>query len=132
MLLQFGKPGGAPLLTLACRPDTAGGRLAITRHAPADPGAEATLALIGNGYIARWPVAATLARGDTAWSGSVPLGHPRIDVLRGTREVAATVPGTGTVRLPASPEPGALLDRCAAASAALAPSGWQAPATGPA
>ena len=68
--------------------------------------------MIGNGYIARWPMDATRAGTAFVWQGDVALDNPKIEVLTGGRAVEATLPGTGTVKLNASSRPRELIERC--------------------
>lgn len=111
--LVYGVPGQPVLLAIECLdPATPQARLRITRHAPADDGAGALLALIGNGAIGRFDVDATAAGGRTLWQGEAPVAHPGWEALNGVREVTATVPGAGLVRLNASPLPMQLISVC--------------------
>ena len=71
--LVYGVPGQPVLLALEClEAGQAEARLRITRHAPADEGAAALLALIGNGWIGRFPVGATAVDGRMLWQGEMP------------------------------------------------------------
>ncbi|WP_296307859.1 hypothetical protein [Erythrobacter sp.] len=111
--LVYGVPGEPVLLALECLdPATPEARLKITRHAPADPGASAILALIGNGYIGRLPVEAASLKGQRVWEGEVPALTPEWDALKPEREATVTVPGAGLVRLNPSPLPMALVEAC--------------------
>lgn len=113
--LAFGLPGQAPLLSLLCSRDTTGAALVrLIRVTRADEGAQALMALIGNGRIARLPVDATTAGEAGTWEGMVPAIDPRLDVFTGSREIEATLPGGGTLLLPASGEPSRLLAACRA------------------
>jgi hypothetical protein len=113
--LVYGNPGQPVLLALECR-DAASvrARLRITRHAPADAGAGALLALIGNGRIGRFPVDATTVRGRVLWQGEAPALHPAWEALDNARNTPATVtvPGAGLVTLNPSPLPSALITAC--------------------
>lgn len=102
--IRFGKPGAPPLLTMAC----AQGHIRITRHAPADPGAKALLALIGNSRIARIHSDAK----DGEWFSALPADDPALAVFSGTGAIEATWPGAGTLNLAASPLASALVARC--------------------
>ena len=115
MAVSFAVPGQPALLALSCTHDSAGvASLAITRHTRAEAGAKALLALIGNGRIARLPLDAAAAGEAGEWRGSIPAADPRLDVLKGGNRLEATLPGGGTLLLPASTEPGRLLDACRA------------------
>lgn len=111
--LVYGVPGQPVLLALECLgPASADAKLRITRHAPADSGAAALLALIGNGWIGRFPVDATQIGGRVMWQGDVPAAQREWDALKPEREATATVPGAGLVRLNPSPLPMALVTAC--------------------
>jgi hypothetical protein len=111
--LVYGVPGQPVLLALEClEPASPRARLRITRHAPADDGAGALLALIGNGLIGRFAVDATRVGGTVVWQGEVSALHPAWDALKPEREATATVPGAGLVRLNPSPLPMALITAC--------------------
>jgi hypothetical protein len=111
--LVYGVPGKPVLLALECLdPATPEARLRITRHAPADPGASALLALIGNGEIGRFPVNATPAGRGAIWQGEVAAVQPQWDALKPEHEASVTVPGAGLVKLNPSPLPLALVKAC--------------------
>lgn len=111
--LVYGVPGQPVLLALECvGGDTAEAMLRITRHAPADNGASALLALIGNGWIGRFPVDATEIGGRVVWQGDIPATTREWAALKPEREATATVPGAGLVKLNASPLPMALITAC--------------------
>jgi hypothetical protein len=111
--LVYGIPGQPVLLALECLdPKGAEARLTITRHAAADPGASAILALIGNGQIARIPVDAASLKGQRVWEGEAPALIPEWDALKPEREATVTVPGAGLVKLNPSPLPMALVTEC--------------------
>ena len=106
--LRFGKLGEPPLFSIECKK----GQIILSRHAPADPGAQALMPLIGNGTIARLPVDA-VADGDThIWQGAYPTTLESLDVFLGSNGIEATVPGAGSIDLAGSPEPGSLITRC--------------------
>jgi hypothetical protein len=111
--LVYGVPGQPVLLALEClEPASAAARIRITRQSPADEGASALLALIGNGWIGRFPVAATGVKGKTLWQGEVPASQREWDALKPAREATVTVPGAGLLRLNPSPLPLALVSAC--------------------
>ena len=116
----YGQPGSAPMLALACEMDTGADtakqpQLRLTRFAPADEGAGALFALVGNGHVARIPVDAVDYRGGFVWEGVVAAAQPNTDVLTGPRTVTATLPGAGMLTLNPSTLPGALIEQCRAA-----------------
>ncbi len=110
--LIFGNPGQTPFIALACERDGVTSKLRLTRFARAPQGGEALIAMIGNGHIARWPMDATRAGNADVWQGDIALDNAKIEVLAGGRSVEATLPGTGTVKLNASPLPRELIQRC--------------------
>lgn len=111
--LVYGVPGQPVLLALECiAQETPQARLRITRHANADEGAGALLALIGNGHIGRFAVDATTVGGRVLWQGEVPALDPGWDALKPEREATATVPGAGLVRLNPSPLPMQMITAC--------------------
>ncbi|WP_296719784.1 hypothetical protein [Erythrobacter sp.] len=113
MRLVYGIPGEPVLLALEClEPGTPDARLRISRQSPADKGAGALLALIGNGYIGRFPVDSTELGGRLMWQGEVPADAQGWNALIGQREATATVPGAGLVRLNPSPLPMQLVEAC--------------------
>lgn len=108
--LLYGKPGHAPLLSLACEDGT----LVYTRYVAADPDAKAVLALIGNGHVERLWIDAEEDEERWLWRGRLAADDPRLEVLTGPRRVEATVPGAGSVTLNASRAPGEFVTACAA------------------
>ena len=111
--LVYGIPGKPVLLALEClKPGTLGAQLRITRHAPADEGAAALLALIGNGWIGRFPVDATPVAGKSLWQGDAPANAREWSALKPERDASVTVPGAGLVRLNPSPLPMTLITAC--------------------
>lgn len=111
--LVYGVPGQPVLLSLEClSAATPEARLRITRHAPADNGAGALLALIGNGHIGRLEVDATDSGGRRLWQGEAPAADPGWAAIAGPREATATIPGAGLVRLNPSPLPMQLVAAC--------------------
>lgn len=112
--IDFGRPGAAPLLTLACDLQRTPAQLRIVRHVAARPGQKALLPVIGNGTISRFKVDATLARGEWRWEGALPASDPSLDVFTGPRELEATLPGGGMLLLPGSRIPGEFVNWCRA------------------
>ena len=111
--LVYGVPGQPVLLALEClEPATPAARLRITRHVPADEGASALLALIGNGWIGRFPVDATDVKGQSLWQGDVPAMQREWAALKPERESTVTVPGAGLLKLNPSPLPLELVTTC--------------------
>ena len=111
--LVYGIRGKPVLLALECiDPAAPEARLRITRHAPADPGASALLALIGNGFIGRFPVDAASLKGQRVWEGEAPALTLEWDALKPEREATVTVPGAGLLKLNPSPLPMALVTAC--------------------
>ena len=122
MRLVYGVPGQPVLVALECidaaSPDA---RLRITRHAQADTGAGALLALIGNGAIGRIPVDATEAGGRVLWQGEIAAIDPVWEPLAGPREMTVTVPGAGLVRINPGEQPWELLTQCHGVPPEIAP-----------
>ncbi|MEO1221565.1 MAG: hypothetical protein AAFY42_09490 [Pseudomonadota bacterium] len=109
--LIYGVPGEAALLSLECD-TTATPTLRLTRTSPADEGAGALLALVGNGHIGRIMVDATEVSGGTYWVGEAAALDEVWEPLAGPRELIATVPGGGTVNIDPSPLPRFLIEAC--------------------
>ena len=110
--LIYGKPGKAPLFAIACVLDGDQVGLRLTRYSPADRGAKAFMAVIGNGHVARLKVDAVPVGDVTLWQGETSIDNQRLEALTGARGVEATVPGAGTLKLNASNRPGVLIERC--------------------
>ncbi len=115
----YGIPGKAPLLALDCaqaKGDSApeARHIRITRFAPADAGAKALLALIGNGHISRLKIDATWNGRAWLWQGTYPASSLQLEVLTGPHAVTATLPGAGKLDLGPSPLPARLIDSCRA------------------
>jgi len=112
--LVYGIPGEPALLALECLASTqeAPATIRIARYAPADRGAGALLALIGNGAIGRLEVDALREGKRQFWHGQAPAQDIAWEPLNGPREITATVPGAGLVRLNPSALPMAFLAQC--------------------
>lgn len=113
----YGVPGRQALAALACKE----GRLELTRSVPADRGALAFAALVGNSHVARIPVDAVPSDRSAIWQGTVAADHPGLEALTGAGPVELTIPGAGTVVLNPSPLPGQLVLACRQAALPLAP-----------
>lgn len=111
--LVYRVPGKPVLLAIECvdmaRPTA---RIRITRHATAEAGAGALLALIGNDEIGRFPVDATRVNGRMLWQGEVSALRPEWEALKQEKEATVTVPGAGLVKLNPSPLPMQLVSAC--------------------
>jgi len=128
--LVYGVPGKPVLLAIEClEPASPTARLKITRQSPADDGASALLALIGNGWIGRFPVDAANVKGQSLWQGEVLAATREWDALKPEREATVTVPGAGLLRLNPSPLPMALVTAC---RGSLSPGSPAAPGSAPA
>lgn len=109
----YGVPGNPALLALECiEANSALPRLRITRLAPADEGAGALLALVGNGHIGRIPVDAREVGGQSVWQGEAEAAAILWEPLAGPRALGATVPGAGRIELNPSELPGELIENC--------------------
>ncbi len=110
--LLYGKPGERPLFAIECEMTKQPSAMVYTRFAAADPHAKAVLALIGNGHVKRLKIDAVRVGEVWLWRGDLAAIDPAWDVLTGAREVEATVPGAGSLKLNPSPLPGQLVERC--------------------
>ena len=109
----YGLPAQPVLLALEClQPNSAVPQIQITRYTPADEGAGALLALVGNGHIGRIQVDATEIGGRDIWQGSLDAARTEWEPLAGPRDLNATVPGGGMVTLNPSPLPGQFVEAC--------------------
>lgn len=112
---HFGVAGQPDLLGIACVHGADGtALLRLTRTTRAQDGAKALFALIGNGRITRLPIDAVRAGEQGEWQATVPAADARLDVLLGGNRIEGTLPGGGTLLMPASTEPGRLLTECRA------------------
>ncbi len=115
MRLIYGKPGATPLLALACiAADPQRPVIRYTRYVPADRGAGALVAFLGNGVAARIPIDAIDNGRGWLWEGTHSAASPRMDVFVGDGEVTATIPGAGKLVLNPSELPGRLVTACRA------------------
>lgn len=95
----YGQGGKAPLMALQCVGSGTATHIQIERLSPADEGAAAFFAIVGNSHVARIPVDATKVDGGFIWRGVVAANDPDLAALTGPREVTATLPGAGMVTL---------------------------------
>lgn len=111
--LLYGKPGAPALMALECLDAKTAPEplMEISRLSPADEGAGALLALVGNGHIGRISVDANV-NDRPGWHGTVEASDTVWEPLAGPRQLTATVPGAGMVVLNPSPLPGELIDAC--------------------
>ena len=112
--LLYGRPGMPPLFALACVDDAGSSAIRFTRYSPADEGAKAFMALIGNGHVGRFKVDATPVGEASLWQGETPITDDRLEVLTGRNAVEATIPGAGSIKLNASGLPGQMIEACRA------------------
>lgn len=112
--LIYGIPGEPSLLAIACVLGDGAPAIRLTRYAEADTEAQAFVALIGNGHVARIPIDATESDGAWLWETTAPADSPDWEVLTGRRDVAVTIPGAGRLVLNPSPLPGELIETCRA------------------
>ena len=112
--IEFGLPGGAPLLTLACQQRAEPAQLTIVRHVAARPGQKALFPVLGNGMVSRFKVDAALHDGEWRWEGEQPASDPMLDVFTGPRDLEATLPGGGTLLIKGSRIPGEFVNWCRA------------------
>ncbi|MEM6857781.1 MAG: hypothetical protein AAF559_07910 [Pseudomonadota bacterium] len=110
--IVYGVPGEPALMALTCLTDGELPRVQITRMSPADEGAGALMALIGNGHIGRMEVDAIVVAGRSVWQGTTLAANPALEPLAGPRQLTATIPGAGLVTLNPSPQPMAFLEDC--------------------
>lgn len=108
----YGIPDQPALIALECFGTVNDPQLQITRMAPADEGAKALLALVGNGALGRVRVSATEVGSRFEWRGTIAPTDRNIEPLLGPRKVTATIPGAGMVEMNPSPVPGAFIESC--------------------
>jgi hypothetical protein len=112
--IELARPAGKPFLTLHCT-IAVGARpqLAVIRHARSEPGAKALFAVLGNGVVSRVKLDAKLARDEGwRWEGTYPADAPVLDVFTGQREIEATLPGAGMLKIGGSPLPREFIQWC--------------------
>jgi hypothetical protein len=117
--INFGEPGADPLLTLACDLRNPPAKLTVIRHVVTRPGQKALFPVIGNGTISRFPVDAALHDGEWRFEGVLPASDPKFDVFTGPREVEATLPGGGMLKIAGSRIPGEFVNWCRAGGRVL-------------
>jgi len=111
--LRFANPAGQPLLSLACDvPPDGPPRIRFVHYASAPPGAKALFAMVGNLRVARIAMDARLQDKRWLWTGSEPAQASKLEALMGTREVIATMPGGGEIKLAGSPLPRDFVQQC--------------------
>lgn len=110
--IVYGVRGEPALITLTCQSGKGLPRVQITRLSRADEGAGALLAFVGNGHIGRLEVDAVEVNGRTIWQGETLAADVALEPLAGPRQLTATIPGAGMVRLNPSPLPGQWLQSC--------------------
>ncbi|MBB3033913.1 hypothetical protein [Alteriqipengyuania lutimaris] len=114
--LLYGVPGQTPFAAIACEmeqgDEAAEPQLRVTRFARADEGAQALMAIIGNGHRERFPVEAVDNGRAFLWEGTILLASEKLDVLTGLRRSELTIPGAGTLALNASDAPRDLIETC--------------------
>lgn len=108
----YGIPGKPALLALDCLRQSEPPRLRMTRIAPADEGAGALLAMVGNGHIGRIAVDASEVGGRSVWRGEALAADLAWEPLKGPRSLTVTVPGAGMVTVNSSTLPGRFVDAC--------------------
>lgn len=110
--IVYGIPGEPAQMALECLGEGAGAAVRLTRISPADEGAGAMMAVIGNGRIGRFEVDARAIDGRFLWQGDARADDPRLESLIGDGEITATVPGAGMVIINSSLLPTELLAKC--------------------
>ena len=110
--IDFGVPGEKTLVSLVCSVKAGEPQVTIVRHAPARPREKALFPVIGNRIISRFKVDAALIDNEWRWQGTLPADDPLLEVFEGPRELQATLPGGGTVKIAGSGVPGQFLTWC--------------------
>ncbi|MEP0190465.1 MAG: hypothetical protein ABJP70_07580 [Erythrobacter sp.] len=113
--IVYGVPGSPALMAMQCIEDSDdpdASSVIMSRISPADEGAGALMALIGNGDIGRVEMNAVETEQGIIWQGEFLAKDTRLNALSGPREVTATLPGAGMVTLNPSQAPMRLLAEC--------------------
>lgn len=111
--IDFAVEKQRPLLTLHCTlAMKAAPQLVVIHHAQSEPGAKALFAVMGNGMTSRLKLDARLARAGWRWEGTYPAAAPEMDVFTGPRDLEATLPGGGTLKIAASTMPREFVHWC--------------------
>ena len=110
--LIYGVPGAPALVALTCLGDSVAPRLRIARLSPADEGAGALMALVGNGHIGRIAVDALEVNGRRVWQGEALAIDTAFEPLAGPRSLTVTVPGAGMVTVNESEAAMQFLENC--------------------
>lgn len=114
-VVEFGVPGQAALLSISCTHASDGtARVRFVRRVQAEAGAQALFAVEGNGHVARVKLDVVRAGNPGEWAGEIDARAETVGAIKGGAEIKATLPGGGTLKMPASPQAGALLDACRA------------------
>ena len=108
--IDFGQPAQTPYLTLQCRAGTPPA-VRIIRYVASRPGEQALFPVLGAGPNARFKLNAAKVGGAWAWVGDVPVSDRQLDVFHSER-LEATLPGGGSLIIPASPLPGEFVRKC--------------------
>ncbi len=122
--VAFGLPGQPPLLTISCihSPDGTP-RLHFTRRTRAEAGAQALLAIEGNGHVARVAMDVVRAGDPGEWQGAIDAARETAEAIKGGAPMVATLPGGGALKLPPGPDAGRLLEACRASGRKAQPVG---------
>ena len=111
--ILFGNPGERPLLALDCLDEPEGApKLRFTRFAPADPGAGAFMAVVGNFHVLRMPVDSTEIGTNRVWQGEIAADDADLEALTGRREFTLTIPGAGMLTIQPDDAPRSLIAAC--------------------
>lgn len=112
---QFAAPGQPPLLVVACeKRGTPEAVLRFTRYTRAEEGAKALFAIEGNSRVTRVKLDVVKPGDPGEWTGTVSAFDGRVEAIRGSYGVKATLPGGGTLSWSGSGVPGAVLTDCRA------------------
>lgn len=112
--LLYGNPGERPLLALGCLEGSGNtpGSIRFTRMAPADEGAGAFMAIVGNFHIIRMPVDAVEVGQSFVWQGEIAADDPDLEALTGRRPFTLTIPGAGMLTIEPDDQPRNLIAQC--------------------